>query len=470
MADTMTGTTDNGAELDDFLGVQPPSRRGRILKWGAIGVGVLLLLLLLSRCVFGSSTAVSYATRPVERGDLTVTVSATGNLAPTNQVEVGSEISGLVTDVLVDDNARVSKGQLLARIDTSRLQDAINQSRAQLQAAQATVAEQQAGVKLAQASLARQLQVYKLSGGKVPSATELDSARAAAAQAVASLQAAEATVALQRATLSSNQTQFDKASIRSPVNGVILLRSIEPGQTVAASLNAPTLFVIAEDLSQMKLEAKVDEADVGQVVEGQDASFTVDAFPGRTFPAKIIRVNVGSTATGTTTTSTSNTVVAYTAVLSVSNADLTLRPGMTATADIVTTEKRNVLLVPNAALRFSPERAARAAKNGASKGITSTLIPARPGRAGASGGGGRDVAFGRGSRQTVYVIGADGTPQPIDVLVGDTDGSSTEVSGRNLKQGTRVITGQLAAGQSADAGDRAVGTRRRRAAGSGNGG
>lgn len=458
----MNQTTDPAgqAPLDDFLGVQPPPAYAKPLKYGAIAIGVVLLLMLLSKCAFGGGDAVSYATQEIRRGDLTVAVSATGNLQPTNEVQVGSELSGLVTQVFVQNNDRVARGQTLARLDTSRLQDAIAQSRASLQAAQAAVGTAQATAAQARANLARLQQVYRLSGGKVPSATELDSGRADNARALAGVRSAEAQVAQARAQLSSDQTQFGKASIVSPVNGVVLSRQIEPGQTVAASLNAPTLFIIAEDLAQMKLEVKVDEADVGQVKQAQNATFAVDAFPGRTFPARITRVDVGANASdassSSTTASATNTVVAYTAELSVANPELILRPGMTATADIVTTEKHNVLLVPNSALRFSPERAARAGKAGGTA-VTSILMPPRrPG----GGGGKRDVAIGRGSQQTVYVLDEDGKPTPLRVTVGDTNGSQTEVSGPALREGLAVITGQLATGEK-DSGGAGTGAGRR---------
>src|SRR3546814_712034 len=275
-------------------------------------------------------------------------VSATGNLKPINQVDVGSEQSGLITDVYVDVNDRVTKGQVLARLDTSRLIDTVNQSRAALAAAEAGVGEAQATVAETQSNLARLQQVYKLSGGKVPSKTELDAGRANYSRAMASVRSAEAQVLQARAQLATAQTNLDKARIYSPVNGVVLSRDIEPGQTVAASLNAPVLFTIAEDLSQMELEVSVDEADVGQVKDGQRATFTVDAFPGQTFPARIERVNVGSKTSDTSSSSRTSsstaarTVVAYTAVLSVKNRNVNLLTGMTATAEYITSEDKNI--------------------------------------------------------------------------------------------------------------------------------
>jgi len=408
----------------------------------AAAAGLLLVLLLLSRC-FAGEAAGGYATEPVRRGNLTVTVSATGNLQPTNQVEVGSEQSGLVERVYVDNNDRVAAGQPLARLDTSRLQDTIIQAQAGLTAAQAQVATAQATAAQARANLARQEEVFRLSGGQVPSETELDAARAESRRAMAQVRAAEAQVAQSRAQVSSAQTNLSKATIYSPVTGVVLSRQIDPGQTVAASFQAPVLFTIAEDLTAMELQVRVDEADVGQVEAGQRASFTVDAWPGRTFDAVVQRVDVGANASDAAAAgSATGSVVAYTAILSVQNPDLVLRPGMTATAEIVTTERRNVLLVPNAALRFSPERAAGDGERG---GVTSVLVPRRGFRRGNRAE--REVSIGRGSRQTVYVLGADGEPQPVRIVVGETNGSQTEVVGGDLSEGMEVITARLAPGQ-----------------------
>ncbi|MGS1018207.1 efflux RND transporter periplasmic adaptor subunit [Allosphingosinicella humi] len=438
-----TAAPESATSLDEFLGALPEWPWRKRLIWGGVAAVLLVAILFLSQC-FSAGEQGSYATEEVKRGALTVTIAATGNLQPTNKVEVGSEQSGLITDVYVENNDRVVKGQPLARLDTSRLRDTIVQNEAALASAQAQVAQAEASAVQARANLARLEEVHRLSGGKVPSQTELDTGRAENLRAQAGVRAAQAQVAQARAALSSAQTNLSKATIYSPVTGVVLARSIDPGQTVAASFQAPVLFTIAEDLAQMKLEVKVDEADVGQVQAGQRATFTVDAFPGRTFPARIIRVDVGANTDATSSSSASagtNTVVAYTAVLAVQNPELDLRPGMTATADIVTSEEKGQLLVPNAALRFSPERAAgQRAERG---GVTSVLVPQR-GRRG-NRGGGREVGIGRGSRQTVYVLGENGEPKAVQVTTGATDGSRTAVRGDGLKPGMKVITGRLAA-------------------------
>lgn len=449
MSKTMSNDVTKDQDLDDFLGAKPEKPWRKWVIRGGIAVVLLVAILLLARC-FSSDDKPNYATREVRTGDLTVSVSATGNLKPINQVDVGSEQSGRITAVYVDVNDRVTRGQKLAELDTRRLVDTINQNRAQVVSSQASVAQAQAQVALTKATLDRQLNVFNLSGGKVPAKTEIDTARANYQSAIATLRSQQAQVDVSRAQLSTAQTNLSIAQIVSPVNGVVLSRDIEPGQTVAASLNAPVLFTLAEDLTQMEVEVSVDEADVGQVKEGQSATFAVDAFPGRTFPAKVTRVNVGSnsastsSSSSTTTTSTTGTVVAYTAVLTVNNSDETLRPGMTATADIVTQELRNVLLVPNSALRFKPVSA------GQGGGITSVLPgPGRMRRGGAK----RQVNFGAGSSQTVYIVGEDGNPKAVQVTVGASDGSRTAVTGGELKAGARVITGQLAAGQEAPAED-----------------
>ena len=378
----------------------------------------------------GKAQAPRYQTEEVTRGTLIVTVSATGNLQPTNQVDVGSEISGTIEAIFVDDNDRVKKGQVLARLDTSLLQDQVAKSQAALAAAEAQVLQVQATVEEARANLSRLRQVAELSGGKVPSKTELDTAEANGKRAQANEANARAAVRQARATLKSDETNLSKATIRSPIDGVVLKRNMEPGQTVAASLQAPVLFTLAENLSQMELQVDVDEADVGQVREGQAATFGVDAYPGRKYPTRITRVRYGS--------QTKENVVSYLAVLVVNNADLSLRPGMTATAEITTAKRENVLQVPNAALRFTPPVPSQPEKK-SSGGLVGSLMPRPPAPTSSKSANG---SSGKNDAHQVYVL-KDGSPVAVPVTMGVTNGRTTEVTSDALKEGDRVITESL---------------------------
>ncbi|TVT76878.1 MAG: efflux RND transporter periplasmic adaptor subunit [Denitromonas halophila] len=396
-------------------------RRGR---WW-LGALVVLLLGAGGYALFagnGAATAVRYQSSPVERGALVVTVSATGTLQPTNQVNVGSELSGTIEQVFVDDNSRVRKGQVLARLDVSKLEDQVANARAAVKVAEAGVRQAEATVQEAGASLSRLNAVFKLSGGKVPSKTEIETAEATQARAKANLASAQAGVLQAKATLRTNETNLSKASIRSPIDGVVLSRAVEPGQTVAASLQVATLFTLAEDLAKMELQVKVDEADVGQVKEGQRASFTVDAYTDRRYPAHITRVSYGAT--------TTDNVVTYLTTLEVANEDLSLRPGMTATAEITTLEKTDVVLVPNAALRYTPS----VARGERKQSLISSLMPRPPRQA-------KTVKLkdpAAGERQ-LWVL-RDGQPAPLMVKTGATNGRVTEIVSGDLAAGTAVIT------------------------------
>lgn len=377
-----------------------------------------------------------YVTAPVQRGDITLTVTANGTLKPTRAVAVGSELSGTVSRVLVDVNDPVRKGQVLVELDRAKFQDTVNRSRAALAAAQAALAQGEATVREARATLGRQEEVARLSGGRVPSQAELDAARAALARAVANTDSARAVVAQARATLSTDETNLSKASIRSPIDGVVLARSVDPGNAVAASLQAVTLFTLGEDLRRLVMEASVDEADVGSVRTGQRASFTVSAYPSRHYPARVDRVAFGST--------TTNNVVTYTTTLSVDNADLSLRPGMTATATIVSTTREGVLLVPNTALRFVPASAPVAAP-AASGGLLPSMLPRPPGagqRRPREAGAERAGAGGEPERR-LWIL-QDRQPVPLLVRTGISDGRRTEVSSPDLAEGMAVIVDQKA--------------------------
>lgn len=375
-----------------------------------------------------SEAKVEYQTSPATHGNLFVSVSASGTLEPTNLVEVGSELSGIMESVNVDENDRVTKGQIIAQLDTAKLNDAITKSSAALVAAKANVMQAEATLKQSRASLARLKELQRLSDGRLPAKTDLDTAEAVLARAVADKASAEASVAQAEASLSSDKTNLEKATIRSPINGVVLTREIEPGQTVAASLQAPTLFQIAEDLAQMELQVNVDEADVGQVKEGQSATFTVDAYPNRKYPATITRLSYGS--------STTDNVVTYQATLKVDNSDLSLRPGMTATAEINTTNRTNVLLVPNAALRYAPPVASKQP----SRGIMSAIMPRFPSSPPRS----KPVVNKEDASSKILWQLKNGVPESVSVTIGVSDGKMTEIVSGDLADGAALITGSSA--------------------------
>ncbi len=416
--------------MDEFLGEKERPRWRRWAKFWVPALIVLVLILGIARCSGGDESP-QYITQAVEQKSLDLTVSATGNLRPTNQVEVGSEVSGRIDLITVDVNDRVARGQVLARINTDIIDDQIAQARANLNAARATVAQAQASLNVDRAQLGRLREVYRISGGKVPSQTELEAAQANVARNRAGVASARANVASSEAGLSSSLTNRSRAVIRSPVAGVVLARQVEPGQTVAASFNTPTLFVLAEDLSVMQLRVEIDEADVGQVKTGQRATFVVDAYPGKRFPAVVDRIDLASSNTASDSTAsavTSDSVVSYEARLSVTNVDGLLRPGMTATATISTQNTGQKLLVPNSALRFDPDE--DKAEEG---GVLNPQIGLEKGE--------QQASIGTGSRQRVYVLQADGKLRAINVVTGQTDGRQTVVTSADLKRGMKVVTG-----------------------------
>ncbi|WP_374565755.1 efflux RND transporter periplasmic adaptor subunit [Ideonella sp.] len=374
-----------------------------------------------------------YVTEEITRGDIALTVTANGTLQPTRSVNIGSELSGTVSEVLVDVNDRVKKGQVLVRLDTAKLQDQVAKSEAALQSARAGIAQATAATREAQLAQARLEEVKRLSGGKLPAASELDTAHATLAKAQAAEAGARADLAQAEATLRTDRTNLGKASIRAPIDGVILTRSVDPGNAVAASLQAVTLFTMAEDLTQMKLSVNVDEADVGQVKEGQTAQFSVSAWPGRKYPAKITRVAFGST--------TTDNVVTYTTQLLVDNPDLTLRPGMTATAIIAATERQGVLRVPNTAFSFDPH-AATGRASAASSGIVSALMPRPPVGQGTKRARPTDGAGGKSAGQRRLWVLQGGQPVAVTVTAGLSNGRLTEVSAPELKEGMAVIVDQ----------------------------
>lgn len=380
-----------------------------------------------------------YQTQESKTGRIALIVTAAGNLAPTNQIIVGSELSGTAKEVLVDTNDPVKKDQPLAKLDTSKLDQQTGRSKAALLAAKARVRQAEATVAESKASLARQEELHDLSSGKTPSLATMETSRATLARAQADLESAQAAVAGAEADVRAFESDLAKMIIRSPVDGIVLARSIDVGQTVAASFTAPTLFTIAEDLKKMELLVNVSEADIGRIEPGQSADFSVDAWPTRKYTAKVKKVAFGAVGTGTIVkegASPTSSVVTYSTELEVTNEDLSLRPGMTATVDIAIVDKPDILVVPNAALRFDPVAASASAKTDDSKQtLVQSLTP---------GGGKRwrgtppPKAGSSDATPKVWIL-KNGEPSEIQVTTGITDGRYTEITSGELTAGTPLI-------------------------------
>lgn len=420
--------------------LKSPPRPDEIKKTIATSTRARLPLIIVSLLVLGSIVAglvwwkmpreaeIVYTTRPIARGDIIVSATATGTLEPRRTVSIGAEISGRIESVEVENNQPVTAGQVMATFDTSTIESSLELQRANLAGMDASVRRAVAIYEQAQSDEARTLALVERG---IVSRAEGEVATSAVVRAKADLDAARSNVARARASVTDVKTQLDKTVIISPIDGVVLSRKVEPGQTVASSLQAPELFIVAEDLSRMKLNVWVDEADVGLVQAGQSATFTVSAWPGKTFDATVETLDLSPTMT--------DNVVTYTAVLSVENPEGLLRPGMTANATIITGQQTDVLRVPNAALRWQPPVAE--SKSG------SPLVPTM--RFGRRRGGGAASGFG-----TVHVL-QTGVPTPIRVQTGRTDGRFTEImpdetTASTIFEGAEIIIGQTTAEQAAE--------------------
>ncbi|MDK9704637.1 MAG: efflux RND transporter periplasmic adaptor subunit [Sulfuritalea sp.] len=498
-----------------------------------LGLALLALIILAAggyaawRNFATAGDAPKYKLAKVESGPLTAAVSATGTLNPVVSVQVGSQVSGQIKEILVDFNSPVKSGQVIAQLDPETYQHRVRQAEADLDAARAGQGVQQAEVSRARSSLSNAQRDYErkktlveknfISPAERDTAQNtLDAARASLASAEAQVRNGEAVVRQREAQLAAARVDLERTTIRAPVDGIVVKRSIEPGQTVAASLQAPELFVIAKNLTDMQVETSIDEADVGRVRVGQKATFTVDAFAGRHFEGEVRQVRKAATVV--------SNVVTYIVVISAANPDLTLLPGMTANVRIITAQKDKVLKAPNAALRFRPSGAADDKKAAAVSPASTPAAAGTPGGGGTGGGNGGlaqlrerlvtelkldadqqgkvDAIFaamrdkfraardlpeaektkaqernraeireqisailtpeqkkrydelaseaqaarsGGGGSGRVWVVGEDGKPKGIEVRLGLTDGSMTEIVSGDVKEGQEVIAGQTAA-------------------------
>lgn len=394
-------------------------------------IWIILVLLLASGIAYyfliynkqNKELMVEYVTKKVTKGDLSVIVSATGNLNPTNSVEIGVEVSGTIKEIYVDFNDEVEVGQVLAKLDTRKLQSEVDGLTAALAIAKANQKESEVTLKNKKLIYDRTAKMFKNSGGKYPSVNELDETKYTYEGALSSLDAVKAKVEQASFNLNTALQNLDKAVVKSSIKGIVLNREVEVGQTLAATMSAPKLFTLAKDLTNMDLIVSIDEADVADVKKDLPVTFTVDAYPNKTFKGKIKQVRLNPV--------DSNGVVTYETVVGVDNEELLLRPGMTATAKIITKESNDKLIIPNGALRFKPKISTD------DKKTTMNFVgpPKRP--------QGENAAKDLTKRELspIFIL-ENNQPKRVMVKILDTDGKSTTVESKDLKINDEVITSQ----------------------------
>ena len=382
----------------------------------------------------------AYVTMPVQRGNVTQVVSSTGTLQAVITVLVGSQISGTIDKLFADFNTKVKAGEVVAQLNQDKFKAAVDQARANLLAAESNLAKAKVSVVDAQRTLERNRELRKRD---LMPQSELDAAQTAYDAALAQVEVNKAQSAQAQAGLNQATVDLNNTVIRSPVDGIVISRNVDVGQTVAASLQAPTLFTIANDLAKMEVHTNVDEADVGNVTEGQEVSFTVDAFPARRFKGRVHQVRNAPTVV--------QNVVTYDAVVRIDNKEQLLKPGMTANVQFLVNRREDVLTIPNMAIRFKPpeqkdeaQELLRREQTRAAPTIGARKTSRSPG--GGGGGGGRG-----GRRITLYVLSA-GKAEPVEVQLGITDGSKTEVGDGELKENDPVIIGLASAGTQSQTG------------------
>ncbi len=392
---------------------------------------VLLVSLGLWRCSSSDANAPEFQTALVERGDIVSRVSTSGSLQAVVTVDVGSQVSGRIQELYADFNSKVKKGEKIAKIDPSLFQAAVVQAEANVTAARANVARLEVTAEDAERQARRASEVFEQ---RLISETERDTAVSNARAARASVEQAKGQLAQARASLDQARTNLRYTDIVSPTDGVVISRAVNVGQTVAASLQAPVIFTIAQDLRAMEVHTNVAESDIGRLEPGMPVTFTVDAYPGEPFRGKIRDIRNAPQVV--------QNVVTYDAVIDVANEELKLKPGMTATVTVVTDRRENVISVPNAAMRFRPE----------GFGGPGAGAPRGPGGAGGASAGNRQqrgpegggAAAAAQAQRTVYVL-VNGKPQPRQVTAGISDGRVTEITGGDLKEGENVIVSMAGA-------------------------
>lgn len=405
--------------------IKPRAKNSKKKLFAILGIIALVALFALIFTLKFSKNEVRYITENPTISEISQDVSATGTLEPTDTVEVGSQISGTIYEVLVDVNDEVKKGQILAKIDPEKLEQSVDNFEAQLQSAQAELTSAEVALENKKWTYENYKNLFDNTGGKSPSQLQLKTAELEYKSALANIDIKKATIRQLETSLKSAKIDVKNAIITSPTNGIILSRSIDPGQTVAASFNTPTLFKIAQDLTKMKLISSVLEADVGKVKVGNEVEFSVDAYPNDKFKAKVAKVNFAdssATSTSDSTTSTSN-IISYEVTTFVDNAKLLLRPGMSATATIKTASVKNALIIPYQALLFNPNEVEKK-----SSGMAMMGPPKRSKRS----------YSGIGNKGSVWIL-ENGAPKEVEIDIGITNGKSAQVLGESISVDSKVI-------------------------------
>jgi len=390
----------------------------------------ILLLVIIAVVYYYSSLSkkadndlVAFSTESVKVGDLSVTVMSTGNLNPTNSVDVGIEVSGTIKEIYVDFNDEVKVGQHLAKLDTTKLQSTVDSSKASLAIAKGILKESYITVQNKKLNYERTLEMYNKSGKKFPSINDVDEARFAYESSMAVYETNEAKILQAEFNLKTNEENLEKAVVKSSINGIVLNRAVEVGQTVTSSMSTPVLFTVAKDLSKMDLIISIDEADVADIKKGLNVTFTVDAYPDEIFYGKIKQVRLNSIE--------SNGVITYETIVLVDNDKLLLRPGMTATAKIITKSLEGMLLIPNRALRFKPTRTAP--KKKPTMQLAGNNRPKRAARES------KDIS--NTDMKTIWIL-KEGKPQRVRVKVLATDGVVSAVESKKLNEEDEIIISQ----------------------------
>ncbi len=360
-------------------------------------------------------TVNNYETVQILKKDLIVTVSATGNIEPTNTVDIGIEVSGTIEEVLVDYNDKVIKNQTLAKLDTTKLLSKVNNSKASLEVAKANLMESEVSIKDTKNEFDRLNKLYKFTNGNYPTKKEIDQAKISYEKAKAIYNAMNAKVSQAKASLKSDEDDLKKAVVVSPIDGVVLDKKVDVGQSVVASMQIPILFTLAQNLTKMQVVVSVDEADVGNVKENQRVTFSVDTYPSKTFEGKITQVRMNSQIV--------NGVVTYETLVEIDNSQMLLRPGMTVSADIVTKVIKDNFLIPNSAFRFSPDTKNETTSR---KYVFSPHV--------------KDDDKQENQKTYIWIL-KDGKAVQVAVEVGESDGIYSVLTSNNIDQSSEIIVG-----------------------------